>query len=268
MNKKMELLLHWMRKDNIPDEMLWKKAAENQEIFIRDTICTNLLHTHAFVVSTHRSKSITLPVYAFLMHNGIKVICRENFYGWKVSVELPKKRPVADIIPEDLFEDGYNKNISPCYFEGFQDRWVYSGYDPKDRYQTKFSFGVYSDYDFYVVMYTLKHLYGDMDLSKEMKNLTKEEIVETISNIYANNGYNEIREVFDNGRVSREMSGWEIMWRTYHQLDDYDFREKYNLDYTKMDICDNIGEFADEILKYPETTKEFVLEKKMYEMEY
>lgn len=270
MNKKMELLLHWMRKDNIPDEMLWKKAAENQECFLRDTICTNLLHTHAFVVSHHRSKSITLPVYAFLMHNGIKVICRENFYGWKVSVELPKKRPVADIIPEDLFEDGYNKNISSCYFEGFQDRWVYPGYNPKDRNQTKFSFGVYSDYDFYVVMYTLKHLYSDMDLSKEMKNLTKEEIVETISNIYNKYGYYEFETERSFGKdiESRVMSGWEIMWRTYHQLDNYDFRKKYNLNYVKMDICDNIGDFADEILKYPETTREFVLEKKMYEMEY
>ena len=43
---------------------------------------------------------------------------------------------------------------------------------------------------------------------------------------------------------------------------------KPNYKFVKMDICDNIGEFADEILKYPETTKEFVLEKKMYEMEY
>jgi len=264
----MELLLHWMRKQEIDDKMLWKKAAINQEVFIRDTICTNLLHTHAFVVSWHRSKSITLPVYAFLMHNGIKVICRENFYGWKLSVELPKKRPVADIIPEDLFESGYNQDTSSCYFEGFKEKWAYPGYNPEDKNQTKFSFGVYSDYDFYVVMYTLKHLYGDMDFSKEMKNLTKEEIVKTISNIYANNGYNEIEEVFDNGYVSRVMSGFELMWRTYRQLDDYDFRKQYNLDYINMDICDNIGEFADEILKYPEVTREFILEKKMYEMEY
>jgi hypothetical protein len=263
-----QLLLYWMRKDNIDDKMLWKKAAEHQECFLRDEICTNLLHTHAFVVSTHRSKSIQLPVYFFMMHNGIKVVCRENFYGWMLSVKLPKDKPYERIIPKDLIECGYDSNISDYSFEGFRKEWVFEGYKPNDKKQRNFSFGIYSDYEFYTVMYMLKHLYGDMDLSKEMKNLTKEEIVETISNIYANNGYNEIREVFDNGHVSREMSGWEIMWRTYHQLDDYDFREKYNLDYTKMDICDNIGEFADEILKYPETTKEFVLEKKMYEMEY
>lgn len=268
MNKNMELLLHWMRKQEIDDKMLWKKAAEKQEVFLRDDICMNLLHTHAFVVSTHTSKSIKLPVYAFLMHNGIKVICRENFYGWKLSVVLPKKRPVANIIPEDLFEDGYNKDIPSCYFEGFKNRWVYSGYNPEDKNQTKFSFGVYSDYDFYMVMYFLKHLYGDMSLTKEINKLTRDDVIKTISTIYMNNGYNEIREVFDNGYVSREMSGWEIMWRTYHQLDDYDFRKKYNLDYTKMDICDNIGEFADEILKYPEVSKAFVLEKKMYEMEF
>ena len=263
-----QLLLYWMRKDNIDDKMLWKKAAEHQECFLRDEICTNLLHTHAFVVSTHTSKSIQLPVYFFMMHNGIKVVCRENFYGWMLSVKLPKDRPYEDIIPKDLIECGYDGDTSDCFFEGFRKEWVFEGYKPNDKKQRNFSFGIYSDYEFYTVMYMLKHLYGDMDFSKDAKKLTKEKVVETISNIYANNGYNEIREVFDNGRVSREMSGWEIMWRTYHQLDDYDFREKYNLDYTKMDICDNIGEFADEILKYPETTKEFVLEKKMYEMEY
>ena len=105
----MELLLHWMRKQEIDDKMLYKNAAIKQECFIRDQICMRLLHTHSFVISTHRSKSIVLPVYAFTMENGIKVICRENFYGWKLSVKLPKDRPCENIIPEDLLEDGYNE---------------------------------------------------------------------------------------------------------------------------------------------------------------
>ena len=48
----MELLLHWMRKQEIGDEMIWKGSAINQEIFIRDEICMNLLKTHSFVVSS------------------------------------------------------------------------------------------------------------------------------------------------------------------------------------------------------------------------
>ena len=263
----MELLLHWMRKQEIGDEMNWKKAAIHQEIFIRDTICTNLLHTHSFVVSSHVSKSILLPVYAFLMQNGVKVICRENFYGWKLSIELPKERPVADFLPKDIISEGYKSNISDCYFEGFRSKWVYPGYNPDDVKQTKFSIGIYSDYDFYVAMYMLKHLYGDMDLHNEIKNLTKEEIVNTINVIYEAYGYNEFEiEEYANGSITkRVMSGWEIMWRTYHQLGDYDFRKRYNMDYVSFDICDDPEKFADEILKYPEVAREFVLEKKMYE---
>ena len=78
MNRNMELLLHWMRKQEIDDKMIYKNVAIKQECFLRDQICERLLHTHAFVVSTHMSKSIILPVYAFTMENGIKVICRDE----------------------------------------------------------------------------------------------------------------------------------------------------------------------------------------------
>ena len=113
----------------------------------------------------------------------------------------------------------------------------------------------------------LKHLYGDIDLHNEIKNLTKEEIVNTINVIYEAYGYNEmtIDDSWGKPTEKRIMSGWEIMWRTYHQLDDYDFRKRYNLDYVSFDICDDPEKFADEILKYPEVAREFVLEKKMYE---
>lgn len=263
-----QLLLYWMRKDNIDDKMLWKKAAEHQECFLRDEICMNLLRTNAFVVSTHRSKSIQLPVYFFMMRNGIKVTCRENFYGWMLSVKLPKDRPYEDIIPKDLIECGYDGDISSCYFEGFRDEWVFEGYKPNDKKQRNFSFGIYSDYEFYTVMYMLKHLYGDMDFSKDAKKLTKEKVVETINNIYVNNGFNDIKEVFESGYVSREMSGWEILWKTYHKLDDYDFRKENGLDYISMDVPDNPEEFADYILKYPEVAQTFVFESKTFAEEF
>ena len=35
----MELLLHWMRNQEIDDKMLYKKAAIKQERFIKDQIC-------------------------------------------------------------------------------------------------------------------------------------------------------------------------------------------------------------------------------------
>ena len=263
-----ELLLYWMRKDNIDDKMLWKKSAEHQECFLRDVICTNLLNTHAFVVSTNTSKSIKLPVYSFMMRNGIKVICRENFHGWMLSVKLPKDRPYEDIIPKDFFECGYDNNISHFYFEGFRMEWVFEGYKPNDKKQRNFSFGIYSDYEFYTVMYILKKLYEPKDFSKDAKKLTKEKVVETIYRIYANNGFNEIREVFDNGRVCREMSGFELLEMTYHHLDDCDFRKEKGIDYISLDVPNNPEEFADHILKYPEIAQTFVFESKTYMEEF
>ena len=265
----MELLLHWMRKQEIDDKMIYKNAAIKQECFLRDTICTNLLHTHAFVVSTHMSKSIILPVYAFTMENGIKVICRENFYGWKLSVKLPKDRPYVEIIPEDLLEGGYNENISKCLFEGFKDEWVFEGYK-LDKTQRNFSFGIYSDYDFYTVMYMLKHLYEKEDFSEDVKKLTKEYVVNSINQVYDKFGYNEMEMTDGWGKPteSRVMSGWEIFQNTYLHLDDYNFRKDKGLDYIYMDIADKPEEFATYIIKYPEIGQTFVSEVKSYNFEF
>ena len=199
------------------------------------------------------------------------LICRENFYGWKLSVELPKKRPVADILPEDIISEGYKSDTSSCYFEGFEENWVYSGYDPDDINQTKFSIGISSEYKFYVAMYMLNHLYdGDTDMEEEItrlvNDLTKNDVINIIKIIYEAYGYNEMTIDDSWGKPTEEriMSAWEIMWYTYHVLNDYDFRKRYNLDYVSFDICDDPEKFADEILKYPETRRAFVEERKMY----
>ena len=265
----MELLLHWMRNQEIDDKMLYKKAAIKQECFIRDQICTNLLHTHSFVISTHRSKSIVLPVYAFTMENGIKVICRENFYGWELSVKLPKDRPYVEIIPEDLLEGGYDENSSKCYIEGFKDEWIFEGYR-LDKTQRNFSFGIYSDYDFYTVMYMLKHLYEKEDFSEDVKKLTKEYVVNSINQVYDKFGYNEMEMTDGPGKPTerRVMSGWEIFQNTYLHLDDYNFRKDKGLDYIHMDIVDKPEEFADYIIKYPEIGQTFVSEVKSYNFEF
>ena len=92
------LLLQWMRSSEIDDSMCWKNAAERQMCFVRDVLCTNLLKVPVFVVSTHMSKSILLPVYRFRLQNGIIVTARENFYGWSVSI----KSPFVVNLPEEL----------------------------------------------------------------------------------------------------------------------------------------------------------------------
>lgn len=64
------------------------------------------------------------------------------------------------------------------------------------------------------------------------------------------------------------MSGWEILWRTYNHLNDYDFRKEKGLDYVSMDVPNNPEEFADYILKYPEVAQTFVFEAKTYMEEF
>ena len=221
----MELLLQWMRKWDINDNLIYKQAAIDQACFLRDTICEDLLKTHSFVVSGHTSKSVHLPVYAFTMRNGIKVICRENFYGWMLTVELPQDKPHADILPEDIFDCGYKNCVHSCYFEGFREEWVSEGYIPDDLKQRKFSFGIRSNYEFYMAMYLLNKLYPEIDYSKEAETLTKEFVADMIRKIYNSFGYNEFRRN-ENGREDRVMDGFEILPETYHKLNWYDFRKK------------------------------------------
>ena len=127
--KSYPLLLQWMRKQEIDDKMLWKKSAVSQEIFVRDDLCTYLLHVPVFVVSTHCSKSIELPVYRFMLHNGIVVTARENFYGWVVSVKSPFPISLSDDLVRG--DDQNNGDVADCLCEGFNSDWVYP-YGTKD----------------------------------------------------------------------------------------------------------------------------------------
>lgn len=117
----MELMLYFARRWELDEKLIYKKASEKQMRFVRDRICLYLLHVPCFKVSWHTSKSCLLPVYGFTMRNGIKVICRENFYDWKLSIELPKPLP-PNFIPDDILTwNDCGKDIPDCYLEGFKD---------------------------------------------------------------------------------------------------------------------------------------------------
>ena len=117
--KSYPLLLQWMRSWEIPETMHYLKAAEHQACFVRDELCRDLLHVPVFVISTHHSKSIKLPVYRFRMQNGIIVTMRDNFYGWVVSIKCPWEVN----LPEDIVHGDAGKDVTCC--EGFSDDWVY-----------------------------------------------------------------------------------------------------------------------------------------------
>jgi len=132
----------WIANNPVASEMLWKGSAENQLKFMRDTIGELLWEVkenpEVKVISTHRSKSISLPVYQFTM-NGIIFILRDNFYNWKVSVVSQQD---INVDFGKLFDPSIE--IHSCYCEGFPEEFVFGSYnkskkmftiDLRDQYQ-------------------------------------------------------------------------------------------------------------------------------------
>ena len=268
----MEHLLYFMRKQEIPEEMIWKRAAINQECFIRDVI-GNMLKVPTFKISSHVSKSILLPVYGFTMRNGIKVYCRENFYGWKLSIELPKERPdhpFVDILPEDLISEGYKSDESDVYFEGFKTKWVHKGYRPDDRKQKKFSIGIVNNYKFYTVMYLLNHVYEPIKFYKGQE-VSAEELAKSIDDIYERFGAREMRNTDRLGFPMEEpvVREWDLMWRTYSQMNDYKFRDAKKLTYEDVnDVEKDPKRFAEMIVRFPELIENALMEIWMFNQKY
>lgn len=153
-----------MRTHEIDESKVWKQDAISQMCFVRDTLCNYLLRVPVFVVSTHRSKSIDLPVYYFEMRNGIRAIMRENFHGWVVTLLLPFPVTLEDFCHghggEPFIED-----IRPCYAEGFRPSWVHP-YVKENARRTTFT--VDGDYKLYTLFYLLNKLPGGKEWDGEV----------------------------------------------------------------------------------------------------
>lgn len=138
------VLLHqWCKEHEIKDEMLWKKAAKRQVYFVEDDLnplMQNKLkgkdRTKVQVISEHCSKSIILPVYV-LERGDLKIILRENFYNWKMSVICGR---TIDANFDGLFhttppiEPDYTGNeLASVYFEGFPEDLCFDYYEATDK---------------------------------------------------------------------------------------------------------------------------------------
>jgi hypothetical protein len=147
-------LQEWIAAAVVGDEMLWKGAWGSQLQFIRDTLAYAFGHgLHwteckdiATVISTHRSKSIELPVVK--MHRGdlgLTMVFRNNFHDWKVSVisEIPVNADYEGLChttpPIDKSYTG--DELSSVYFEGFPKEFIFSYYKPSNRKRYSASVG-------------------------------------------------------------------------------------------------------------------------------
>ena len=148
-------LLTWCRVNEPEDKMLWKEGYWEQIMFIRDTIMDLLSDSYeefksnpVLVISTHRSKSIVLPVYQ-INYKGIKMIIRNNFYDWKVTVDS-KVQLNFDMM--SLFN--IKKRINSTLCEGFKYNQVFDSYENN---KNKFTFEIEDQYKLYTFMYLLKN---------------------------------------------------------------------------------------------------------------
>jgi hypothetical protein len=138
----------WIKDDLPKDDMLWKGSCEQQLLFVRDVLTNVLFSTYEesdkypiMVISTHRSKSIVLPVYQVTLPNGLVATMRDNFHDWKVSISSPQE---LRLNPNRLFKP--QAAISHCYFEGFPDDLIYGSYDSNHK---QFSVELFSKYTLY-----------------------------------------------------------------------------------------------------------------------
>ena len=155
---------------NEPDErLIYKDGCKNQVRFIRDTIYRELFfdeeygeverysdeYDEAFdnfvpmVVATHCSKSVILPVMELELKSvGVKILLRDNFYGWNVTVESEKDIE-CDFM--DIVTDNHHEY---CYCEGFPIGRQHGKY--KDNHKA-FTVYVQNNYKLFTFMWILRN---------------------------------------------------------------------------------------------------------------
>lgn len=141
-------LQEWMEENLIGanETLIYKKAGIDQAVFFRDMIHPLLVRgvdpdaryrarreNPVRVVSTHRSKSVLLPVYQ-IRNDDVTLTARANFHDWKVSVET--ERPVPDLFHGLFVKD---ERVPAVYCEGFHPDWVYGSFNERDGSPSRFT---------------------------------------------------------------------------------------------------------------------------------
>lgn len=120
----------WSEQNTVSDNMTWKGGVA--PMFKDFADFAEIVGGEPMVISTHRSKSISLPVVQVTTPYGVRITMRDNFHDIKVSIESPK--PVT----ENLFglAAGADSYLRPVYFEGFPSEFIFEPFVPG---ATKFS---------------------------------------------------------------------------------------------------------------------------------
>lgn len=162
----------WMNEQMVGDEMFWKGAWGHQLKFLRDTFVMGLCAAGieyyrdreeiGRVISTHRSKSISLPVVEVSRPDlGLRMIVRNNFYNWKLSVisEKPIEVDFSGLFyTTPPLDPAYTGNhLADCYFEGFPKDRIFGYYSKNNR---KFSAEIGNDEELCTTVFLIMRYLG------------------------------------------------------------------------------------------------------------
>ena len=147
----------WMRVNKPSETLIYGKELGTQLCFVRDTL-TSIFYASweecekepVMVISTHMSKSVTLPVYRLYINKyNIEIIIRCNFYNWIISINSEKP---LDFDCMELFDAN---NVIPDYYcEGFPKDKCYGSYANS---HTQFTIDITSKYDVYTFFFLLNN---------------------------------------------------------------------------------------------------------------
>lgn len=153
-----EPLQEWANANKPSQGLLYKEGYWRQIRFIRDVVPgifaksygeRQEIQTGIRVISTHRSKSVTLPVYKVELPDGIVLILRDNFYNWKASV---KATEAIEMDCMGLFSP--HKQVDAVYCEGFPESLVYGPYGTNRQ---RFTFEIDTDHHLFTFLWLLAH---------------------------------------------------------------------------------------------------------------
>lgn len=108
----LQLLQDWFiaRLENYENSnLIYRDAWKSQILWVRDVL-SYVIGTQPTVSEYHTSKSVQLPVYTFVLHNGVTVKLRNNFHDWCVRVD----REFDNSMPEylsDVTGQGYYEGM-------------------------------------------------------------------------------------------------------------------------------------------------------------
>lgn len=147
----------WVRVNEPSEKLIYGKELGPQVCFVRDALAPIFYDSWkeyekepVMVISTHMSKSVTLPVYRlYITKYNLEIIIRANFYNWIISIKSEKP---LDFDCMGLFDT--KKVISSNYCEGFPEENCYGSYESN---HSQFTVDITSRYDVYTFFYLLNN---------------------------------------------------------------------------------------------------------------